>query len=180
VFLHYARISIFNIIITGLDDKAKCFHCGGGLHKWKDSDDPWFQHTAWFPNCAFIRYIQRRTVPPTIQESSVRTCTLIWCDNKFGKRKQVFPITHSFMWRYLPYRIIVEKVIFSPTLPGNVYWRRRRRVRVASRRSSLPKQCRSSSSNSRSNNRRNLQHNIHFRNSIWLILHLYFISYFFI
>jgi hypothetical protein len=27
-----------------------CFHCGGGLHLWKDADDVWKEHDRWFPS----------------------------------------------------------------------------------------------------------------------------------
>ncbi len=32
----------------------RCYHCGGGLQKWKANDDPWVEHTKWFSNCDFI------------------------------------------------------------------------------------------------------------------------------
>jgi hypothetical protein len=49
---HYIRISIFHFI-RGVDDKTVCFHCGGCLKNWEASDDPWMEHTVWFPNCLF-------------------------------------------------------------------------------------------------------------------------------
>lgn len=37
-----------------MEDKVRCYHCGGGLQKWKANDDPWAEHTKWFSNCDFI------------------------------------------------------------------------------------------------------------------------------
>jgi hypothetical protein len=49
-------------LLTGQDNK-KCFHCGGGLRNWLDTDDPWRGHVAWLPNCVYIHYIPRGVVP---------------------------------------------------------------------------------------------------------------------
>lgn len=38
----------------GHDDRAVCFHCGGGLNDWKEFDDPWVEHAYWFPKCKFV------------------------------------------------------------------------------------------------------------------------------
>ncbi|KAK7582126.1 hypothetical protein V9T40_013571 [Parthenolecanium corni] len=38
----------------GSDDCTICFHCGGGLKEWKDSDDPWIEHAYWYPRCGFV------------------------------------------------------------------------------------------------------------------------------
>ncbi|NXH21358.1 XIAP ligase, partial [Bucco capensis] len=40
---------------TGNGDHVVCFHCGGGLQEWKESEDPWDQHAKWFPGCSFVR-----------------------------------------------------------------------------------------------------------------------------
>jgi hypothetical protein len=69
-------ITIFHLI-TGRDDKNLCFHCGDGIESWLGTDDPWSEHTVWFPKCVYIRYIQRRILPPTKRDSTARSCTLV-------------------------------------------------------------------------------------------------------
>lgn len=39
---------------TGKGDKTLCFHCGGGLKNWEESDDPWEQHAKWFSCCEYL------------------------------------------------------------------------------------------------------------------------------
>lgn len=43
-----------NLIFAGSDDCTICFHCGGGLREWKESEDPWIEHAYWFPRCGFV------------------------------------------------------------------------------------------------------------------------------
>jgi len=38
----------------GVRDKVMCWYCGGGLQNWAYHDDPWFEHTKWYPTCAFV------------------------------------------------------------------------------------------------------------------------------
>lgn len=38
----------------GYKDYVKCFECNGGLCKWNFRDDPWIEHTKYYPNCNFI------------------------------------------------------------------------------------------------------------------------------
>lgn len=38
----------------GIGDQTLCFHCGGGLKDWEESDDPWEQHALWFPKCNYL------------------------------------------------------------------------------------------------------------------------------
>lgn len=40
---------------TGLADWVQCFHCGGGLHSWRQGDDPWTEHSRFYPYCPFVR-----------------------------------------------------------------------------------------------------------------------------
>jgi hypothetical protein len=37
----------------GPDDRVRCFHCGGCLHNWEPTDDPWHEHCQCFPGCPF-------------------------------------------------------------------------------------------------------------------------------
>ena len=38
----------------GVRDKVGCWYCGGGLGNWGYHDDPWFEHTKWYPTCEFV------------------------------------------------------------------------------------------------------------------------------
>lgn len=38
----------------GVADEVRCFYCDGGLRNWLQNDDPWFEHTRWFPKCPFV------------------------------------------------------------------------------------------------------------------------------
>jgi hypothetical protein len=38
----------------GISDHVKCFYCDGGLRNWESSDDPWAEHSRWFPQCPFV------------------------------------------------------------------------------------------------------------------------------
>ncbi|XP_049813806.1 baculoviral IAP repeat-containing protein 3-like [Schistocerca nitens] len=40
---------------TGTGDSTICFYCGGGLHDWEVGEDPWQQHTFWYPHCKYLR-----------------------------------------------------------------------------------------------------------------------------
>ena len=51
IYLFYMKIILKNLIYL----KVKCFHCGGGLNKWKPNDSPIDEHRKWFDSCEFIR-----------------------------------------------------------------------------------------------------------------------------
>jgi len=38
----------------GVRDKVKCWYCNGGLQNWNRTDNPWIEHTRWFPTCEFV------------------------------------------------------------------------------------------------------------------------------
>ncbi|XP_069819636.1 baculoviral IAP repeat-containing protein 1-like [Dendropsophus ebraccatus] len=40
---------------TGTRDNVQCFSCGGCLGNWEENDDPWKEHTKWFPECKFLQ-----------------------------------------------------------------------------------------------------------------------------
>ena len=42
----------------GLEDEVRCFYCNGGLRNWLESDDPWFEHTRWFPKCPYVELVK--------------------------------------------------------------------------------------------------------------------------
>uniref|UniRef100_A0A1B6CU38 RING-type domain-containing protein n=1 Tax=Clastoptera arizonana TaxID=38151 RepID=A0A1B6CU38_9HEMI len=43
---------------TGKGDQTICFHCGGGLKDWEESDEPWMEHARWFSKCNFVLMIK--------------------------------------------------------------------------------------------------------------------------
>ena len=47
---------------SGLSDNVACFHCGGGLWKWKEGDIPKEEHAKFYPNCAFLQLISTHEV----------------------------------------------------------------------------------------------------------------------
>lgn len=42
----------------GSADEVRCFYCDGGLRNWLQNDDPWFEHTRWFPKCPFVMLVK--------------------------------------------------------------------------------------------------------------------------
>ncbi|CAO1419708.1 unnamed protein product [Diamesa hyperborea] len=42
----------------GLEDEVRCFYCNGGLRNWLESDDPWYEHTRWFPKCPYVELVK--------------------------------------------------------------------------------------------------------------------------
>jgi len=42
------------LFYVGVGDQTICFHCGGGLKDWMESDDPWEEHAYWYPNCTYL------------------------------------------------------------------------------------------------------------------------------
>lgn len=43
---------------TGKGDQTICFHCGGGLKDWEESDEPWVEHARWFSKCSYVLLIK--------------------------------------------------------------------------------------------------------------------------
>lgn len=39
---------------TGRGDETVCFHCGGGVKDWIETDDPWVEHAFWFSKCTYV------------------------------------------------------------------------------------------------------------------------------
>ena len=37
-----------------ISDHVQCFYCGRGLKNWEVDDNPWEQHTHWYPKCLFV------------------------------------------------------------------------------------------------------------------------------
>nr|QEY08360.1 inhibitor of apoptosis [Phenacoccus solenopsis] len=62
---------------TGVEDKVRCYHCGGGLQKWKVSDDPWIEHAKWFPKCDFVVLIKGKKFIDEVKQMLVSRKDLI-------------------------------------------------------------------------------------------------------
>lgn len=43
---------------TRKGDQTICFHCGGGLKDWEESDEPWVEHARWFSKCNYVLLIK--------------------------------------------------------------------------------------------------------------------------
>uniref|UniRef100_UPI00358E6D97 baculoviral IAP repeat-containing protein 7-A-like isoform X3 n=1 Tax=Myxine glutinosa TaxID=7769 RepID=UPI00358E6D97 len=54
---------------TGIADNVKCFFCDGGLRNWEMGDDPWHEHTKWFPRCGFVLQEKGQAYVRTVQSS---------------------------------------------------------------------------------------------------------------
>lgn len=39
---------------TGKGDQTICYHCGGGLKDWEETDEPWVEHARWFSKCPYV------------------------------------------------------------------------------------------------------------------------------
>ena len=62
--------TIDSSIFLGVEDKVRCYHCGGGLQKWKSNDDPWVEHAKWFSNCDFIFLVKGEDFVNEIKKKS--------------------------------------------------------------------------------------------------------------
>ena len=55
--------------IIGHNDICRCFYCDGGLQRWDPQDDPWIEHTRWFPNCPHVRNIKGSEYVNLVQQA---------------------------------------------------------------------------------------------------------------
>ena len=56
---------------SGIGDIVYCHHCNCGLKNWKIDDDPINEHAKWFPNCSFIKLIEReKSSSPSLNEKT--------------------------------------------------------------------------------------------------------------
>ncbi|KAJ8314589.1 hypothetical protein KUTeg_006739 [Tegillarca granosa] len=44
--------------VLGFGDNVKCFFCDGGLKNWEPGDNPWEEHTRWYPRCPFVKSVK--------------------------------------------------------------------------------------------------------------------------
>lgn len=51
----FEKVTQAGFYYMGCKDYVKCFFCGGGLWNWEREDDPWTEHTKWFPKCIFLQ-----------------------------------------------------------------------------------------------------------------------------
>jgi hypothetical protein len=62
----------------GIADEVRCFYCDGGLRNWLQSDDPWFEHTRWFPKCPFVTLVKGSTYIKVRYTSIFKTIILLF------------------------------------------------------------------------------------------------------
>uniref|UniRef100_T1HCP5 RING-type domain-containing protein n=1 Tax=Rhodnius prolixus TaxID=13249 RepID=T1HCP5_RHOPR len=43
---------------TGKGDQTICYHCGGGLKDWEETDEPWVEHARWFCKCPYVLLVK--------------------------------------------------------------------------------------------------------------------------
>jgi hypothetical protein len=55
-------------VFAGKGDQTVCFHCGGGLKDWEETDDPWVEHAVWFPKCLHVVLIKGRAFVEECQQ----------------------------------------------------------------------------------------------------------------
>ncbi|KAK3791692.1 hypothetical protein RRG08_004441 [Elysia crispata] len=48
-------------------DSVRCFFCGGSLHDWEATDDPWVAHAKSFPMCGFVVQSLGKNFSDTVQ-----------------------------------------------------------------------------------------------------------------
>ena len=48
------ELAVAGFCFLGSCDRTKCFYCGGGLHNWEMTDDPWYEHAKWYPTCEYL------------------------------------------------------------------------------------------------------------------------------
>jgi hypothetical protein len=101
---------------------------------------------------------------------------VIWCNVPINLENMF----RSFMWQYLPYWIIVEKMVFSPTLPGDVRWWRRKVWQLLESGGGAARRNGSGLHRAATvfSKQQNFNINVHFRNSF--CFNITYISYFFV
>lgn len=52
------QLSEAGFFYVGVSDHVKCFHCDGGLRNWVPGDEPWIEHSRWYPTCGFLRLVK--------------------------------------------------------------------------------------------------------------------------
>ncbi|XP_066999486.2 death-associated inhibitor of apoptosis 1 [Anabrus simplex] len=52
------KLSEAGFYYTGKGDQTVCFHCGGGLKDWEETDDPWVEHALWFSKCTYMLLVK--------------------------------------------------------------------------------------------------------------------------
>jgi hypothetical protein len=71
-------------MLAGKGDQTVCFHCGGGLRDWEETDDPWVEHAAWFPKCTHVVLIKGQAFIEECRQlkepkAAVKVGVLIYC-----------------------------------------------------------------------------------------------------
>ena len=53
--LDVQQIAEAGFFYGGYSDYTICFFCSGSVHRWQSTDDPWWEHSRYFPHCPFVR-----------------------------------------------------------------------------------------------------------------------------
>lgn len=74
----------FVSVLAGKGDQTVCFHCGGGLRDWEETDDPWVEHAVWFPKCTHVVLIKGQAFIEECRQlkehkAAVKVGVLIYC-----------------------------------------------------------------------------------------------------
>ncbi|KAK3580650.1 hypothetical protein CHS0354_017920 [Potamilus streckersoni] len=53
--LDIKQIAAAGFYYTDHQDIVRCYACDGGLKQWEAGDDPWEEHSRWFPDCHHLK-----------------------------------------------------------------------------------------------------------------------------
>lgn len=56
IYFLFLFLIILNIL--GKGDQTICYHCGGGLKDWEETDEPWVEHARWFCKCPYVLLVK--------------------------------------------------------------------------------------------------------------------------
>lgn len=80
---------------TGVADVVTCFFCGGTLANFELEDDPWTEHSKYFPKCAFVELHKgNRLLTTTEKKQAASNFNIL---PKFGQASIIQPSTNSIV-----------------------------------------------------------------------------------
>jgi hypothetical protein len=69
--------------LKGHDDFVRCFYCGGGLRNWERGDNPWVEHTRFFPRCPYVRQCRGDQYVSRVLQRQVEVVSTPSLDNAY-------------------------------------------------------------------------------------------------